>query len=91
MYYDPFKDEVLDPSNKGLEDIKNKIIRFVGKPEQRIQEDFLRVFRAYRLSFTLNFSIHPKTLKACRTHFETACKTVSGQRILVEVEKMAWK
>ena len=48
----------------------------------------LRVFRAYRFVSQLNFQLESKTLKACRTHFEIACKTVSAQRILVEVEKM---
>ena len=66
----------------------NKIIRFIGKPTERINEDFLRVFRAYRFSSQLGFRLESKTHKACRTHFETACKTISSQRILNEVEKM---
>ena len=48
----------------------------------------LRVFRAYRFSSQLGFRLESKTHKACRTHFETACKTISSQRILNEVEKM---
>ena len=53
----------------------------------------LRIFRAYRLASQLGFEIDKKTLKACRTYFGTACNVVSGQRILIEIEKMSkvWK
>jgi len=46
------KFEIIDLFN-GLEDIKNKIIRTVGKPEQRFSEDFLRMMRAVRFQTTL--------------------------------------
>ena len=88
LYFNPFTQELLDPTGKGIQDIKNKTIRFIGRPSERINEDFLRIFRAYRQASQLGFELESKTLKACRTHFETACKTVSAQRILVEVEKM---
>ena len=88
LYFNPFTQELLDPTGKGIQDIKNKIIRFIGRPSERINEDFLRIFRAYRQASQLGFELESKTLKACRTHFEIACKTVSAQRILVEVEKM---
>lgn len=88
LYLNPFTQVLLDPTNKGLQDLENKIIRFIGKPSERINEDFLRVFRAYRFSSQLGFKLESKTHKACRTHFETACKTISSQRILNEVEKM---
>ena len=88
LYFNPFTQELLDPTGKGIQDIKNKTIRFIGRPSERINEDFLRIFRAYRFVSQLNFQLESKTLKACRTHFEVACKTVSAQRILVEVEKM---
>ena len=88
LYFNPFTQELLDPTGKGIQDINNKIIRFIGRPSERINEDFLRIFRAYRFVSQLNFQLESKTLKACRTYFEMACKTVSAQRILVEVEKM---
>ena len=49
----------------------------------------LRVFRAYRFASQLGFELERKTLKACRTYFGTACSVVSGQRILIEIEKMS--
>ena len=90
LYYDPFTSEFIDPSNKGLSDMLDKIIRFNGKPSLRIEEDSIRIFRAYRFSVQLGFTLDPKSLKACRTYFEYACKS-SSQRILVEIEKMCFK
>lgn len=46
---------LIDPFN-GQGDIKNKIIRTVGKPEERFSEDHLRLLRAVRLAVVLGFS-----------------------------------
>lgn len=89
LYLNPWTGEVIDPTGKGIKDLNDKIIRFNGRASDRIKEDFLRVFRAYRFSSQLGFEIERKALKACRTYFENACKTISGQRILIEVEKMS--
>lgn len=48
---------LIDPFN-GLEDLKNKLIRCVGKPEDRFNEDALRILRAIRFACQLDFSIH---------------------------------
>ena len=89
LYLNPWTGEIHDPTGRGLEDLKNRIIRFNGKASDRIKEDYLRIFRAYRFSSQLGFEIDKKTLKACRTYFGTACNVVSGQRILIEIEKMS--
>lgn len=89
LYLNPWTGDILDPTGRGLEDLKNRVIRFNGKAAERIKEDYLRVFRAYRFASTLGFNIENKTLKACRSNFKTACKSISSQRILVEVEKMS--
>ena len=47
---------VADPFG-GVEDIKNKLIRCVGEPEQRFEEDALRMFRAFRFSARLGFGL----------------------------------
>ncbi|MBQ0009357.1 MAG: CCA tRNA nucleotidyltransferase [Firmicutes bacterium] len=54
---------VIDPSN-GLEDLKNKTIRFIGDPEKRIKEDPLRILRAKRFAEKLGFKIEEKSQKA---------------------------
>lgn len=48
----------------GQEDLKNKIIRAVGKPEERFSEDALRMVRAVRLAVELDSQIETKTLQA---------------------------
>ena len=55
--------EIIDPFG-GQKDLKNKIIRAVGKPEERFDEDALRIMRAFRFSAELGFSIEEKTKKA---------------------------
>ena len=45
--------EIFDYNN-GLEDIKNNIVRFIGDPKARIEEDFLRIFRYYRFCTKYN-------------------------------------
>lgn len=57
------KIKIIDPFN-GQEDLKNKLIRTVGNPDERFNEDALRLMRAIRLAATLNFDIEEKTLKA---------------------------
>lgn len=55
--------QIIDPFN-GQQDLQNKLIRAVGNPNQRFQEDALRLMRAIRLATELNFEIEPNTLKA---------------------------
>ena len=60
LAYDIRKEELFDPF-KGQEDIKKKLIRTVGKPEDRFGEDALRMFRALRFASELNFAIEHET------------------------------
>lgn len=57
--------KLVDPFN-GQADIKNKIIRTVGNPIDRFNEDALRLMRAIRFSVQLNFEIEEKTFKAIK-------------------------
>ena len=61
--YKDVNGKIYDPAN-GVEDIKNKLIRFIGEPEKRIKEDPLRILRAKRFAAKLGFEIEPKTAKA---------------------------
>lgn len=45
----------------GLDDIKHKLIKTVGNPEERFKEDYLRILRAIRFSCQLNFNISIST------------------------------
>lgn len=48
--------EILDPTGNGLKDLQNKTLRVIGDPVIRFKEDPLRILRAYRFSYELNFS-----------------------------------
>ncbi len=71
----------------GQKDLKNKIIRAVGNPEDRFNEDALRIMRAVRFSAELNFDIEEKTEKAIKEK-GGLLKMISQERIRDELVKM---
>ena len=62
-----FTNELIDPFN-GINDIKNKIIRAVENPENRLKEDLTRILRAIRFSICLNFKIEENTKKQLKNY-----------------------
>lgn len=78
---------IIDPLNQGLQDIEKKILRFIGKPEDRIKEDFLRVFRFYRF-LSKGYRPDQKSLIACRTLFNEAYEKTTPERVRAELEKL---
>lgn len=72
----------------GKGDIKNKIIKTVGDPEKRFQEDYLRMWRAIRFSSTMDFDIDKETMKAIKSNSEKT-KDLAVERIMKEIKKMA--
>jgi poly(A) polymerase len=65
MFYDPFQEKVIDFVG-GLKDLPQKVIRAIGDPAARFEEDKLRLLRAIRFASTLDFEIEPKTWEALR-------------------------
>jgi len=63
LAFDLSKNKLID-LYKGQKDLENKIIRTVGKPEDRFREDALRLLRSVRLATELNFTISSETEKA---------------------------
>ena len=91
--FDPISDRIIDPFN-GISDIQKKIIRTVGDPHKRMQEDGLRLIRIYRFASQLGYLIDNDTSDAIPYHFETFRK-VATERITTELIKLfdgsAWK
>jgi len=56
IFYDPINNYLFDPFN-GKKDIENRNINFIGNPEQRINEDPVRLLRAIRFHAKLEFSL----------------------------------
>ncbi len=71
----------------GLEDLGRRVVRAVGEPELRFQEDALRMLRALRFSAQLGFDIDPATWQAVRK-LAPNLQHVSKERIAVELTKL---
>lgn len=71
---------------EGQEDLEKRLIRCVGDPMQRFEEDALRMLRAVRFSAKLSFTIDDATYQAIRTLSPTL-ERVSKERIMDEVTK----
>jgi poly(A) polymerase/tRNA nucleotidyltransferase (CCA-adding enzyme) len=85
MAYDPV-DKILKDPNDGQKDINRKIIRAVGNPAEKLNEDILRAYRACRFSSKLGFSIDPATERAIKEKSGLA-KRLSNERIRDEILK----
>lgn len=71
----------------GIDDIKNGIIRTVGNPDKRFNEDALRIMRALRFASTLGFIIESETADSIHKNAELL-KNISAERIYCELMKL---
>ena len=72
---------------KGKKDIKYRTIKFVGNPKLRIEEDALRIMRAFRFISKLGFSLDKKTADAIYEKRRFLSK-ISKERIFDELSKI---
>ncbi len=86
LFYDTEHCRILD-STGGMDDLKRGILRTVGNPVRRFQEDHLRILRAIRFSSRLGYELEDSTKQAIRQFAATAA-LVSQERIRDELEKM---
>lgn len=78
--------EILDFHN-GLNDLKNNSVRFIGRPERRIEEDYLRIWRFFRFSCIYSNDIDKAGYKGCIAH-KAGLKKISKERITMEMFKL---
>lgn len=78
--------EIMDPYD-GQNDLENKIIRAVGDPETRFEEDALRMMRAIRIGAQLGFSIEQETLSAIKKKASNLSE-IAWERIGMEMMKL---
>jgi len=83
LFLDPDSGEVLDYV-RGRADLKAGLIRAIGVPEERFNEDRLRMLRAVRFACTLSLTIEEKTLEAIKA-FAPLLSEVSGERLSQEL------
>jgi len=86
LAYNVEKGQIID-LYKGQEDIKDKVIRAVGKPDDRFQEDALRMLRAVRFSVQLDFAVSYETMQSIVDN-ASLIKNVSFERIRDEFTKI---
>ena len=86
MAYCTFTGEVIDPFN-GIKDLKNKIIRFNGKPEDRIKEDPNRIIRACRFKALIGGEFEQETKNALIEYAHLVSEFVNSERIRIEILK----
>jgi tRNA nucleotidyltransferase/poly(A) polymerase len=86
LLYDPIGCEVIDYVN-GLADIQAKIVRAIGDPHARFDEDKLRILRAIRFGARLGYTIEPATWDAVR-EMAPRIHQVSGERIRQELVRI---
>ncbi|HRS97038.1 MAG TPA: CCA tRNA nucleotidyltransferase, partial [Smithella sp.] len=86
LLMNPETREIIDYVN-GQADIKQKIIRTIGDPDRRFQEDFLRMLRAVRFAANLDFSLDKETQNAIQRN-ASRIRQVSAERIQEELNKI---
>ncbi len=86
LAYRPAKDKLVDLFS-GKEDLKNKLVRAVGDPVERFDEDSLRMMRAARFATTLEFKIEEETRRAIEEG-NSLLKRISNERIRDEFLKI---
>ncbi len=84
--YEPISGEIIDP-HSGIKDIKKGIIKAIGNPEERFNEDGLRLIRACRFAAQLEFAIEEKTLCGMANTIKMI-ERVSKERIREELIKI---
>lgn len=84
--YDPTND-ILKDMFDGIKDIKDKVIKTVGNPDDRFGEDSLRLLRAVRIATQLEFNVSPETISSIIKNKE-GINRVSRERIRDELNKL---
>lgn len=81
--------QIYDPTENGMTDIEAKRFRFVGKAEDRVREDYLRILRLFRFVawYGQEVTITKAALTACREN-RRGLKSLSAERVWMELKKL---
>ena len=86
LAYNPLTDELVDNHN-GIQDLQKGVLRTVGTPEERFEEDALRLLRAVRIATQLDMQIEENTMQVLQQKAEKIT-TVAEERVRDEVVKI---
>ena len=85
IYLD-IKGKIYDPQ-MGLDDLKNKNVKFIGDPQKRIEEDYLRIIRFIRFKITYDIKVEEAISSIIKQNLD-GIKKISKERILLELFKL---
>ena len=85
--YSDLNGNLYDPFN-GKEDLEKKIIKFIGDPEKRIKEDYLRILRYIRFSLNYSNLNHQDSVKKIIKQNISGISKISSERLLSELKKI---
>ncbi|MBD1137832.1 CCA tRNA nucleotidyltransferase [Pelagibacterales bacterium SAG-MED43] len=84
--YSDIDGNLFDPFN-GKDDLEKGIVKFIGDPEQRIKEDYLRILRYFRFYFNYsNYKHEPKISKLIKKNI-VGISNLSKERLIDELKK----
>ncbi|HEY7327131.1 MAG TPA: CCA tRNA nucleotidyltransferase [Gemmataceae bacterium] len=86
MFFDPLENRLIDYVG-GQEDLQAQVLRAIGNPTQRFEEDKLRMLRAVRIATRFNLEIEHTTAEAIRDQ-APQISVVSAERIAEELRKL---
>ena len=78
--------KIFDPQ-AGTIDLKNNNVKFIGDPQKRIEEDYLRIIRFIRFKIMYDKKIEPTTNNAIKLNLN-GIKKISKERVLIELYKI---
>lgn len=87
LFYDPVAEELIDYVGCGLQDIENRVIRVIGDPKIRFEEDPVRILRALKFAGQCGFSIDPQTEEALKDNLQLITHAAPS-RLTLELEKI---
>ena len=78
--------KIFDPQ-MGTVDLKNNNVKFIGDPQKRIEEDYLRIIRFIRFKIMYDLNIETSTIDAIKQNLD-GIKKISKERVLIELFKI---
>ncbi|MBS1370028.1 MAG: polynucleotide adenylyltransferase PcnB [Lentisphaeria bacterium] len=87
LFFDPVRSELIDFTGKGVEDIRNRVVRAIGDPGIRFEEDPVRMLRALKLIGQYDFTMESATENALFAHLELI-RVAATSRLALELEKI---
>jgi tRNA nucleotidyltransferase/poly(A) polymerase len=85
--YADIEGRIYDPLN-GISDLQNGIIKFIGSPKERIQEDYLRILRYFRFFIQYSKTDHDQEIIRSIKQYINGINKISNERIFDELKKI---